>query len=132
MRIIFHSHESTFRICHLAEIIFHEFGKVARWLDGVERAKAGGFGGIGTACIAVGGLYAVGCCGVGSFLACGEIASAGGESLRAACGVVRAGCEIGAIRGEGGWWVRCVSAGFIFALGAEGFCFQAGDFLVVD
>lgn len=109
--VVFGGEEAAFGVCHLAEVVFDELGEVARGADVVQGAEGGGFGGrILAACIAVGG--GGGCGGVGALLAGEEVVW--GEVARGA--------------GEGGGVLGLVALGG-FALGAQGFGFEAVDFL---
>lgn len=75
--VIFHGQEAAFRIGHLAEVVFDEFGEVASGLDLVQGTETawlrGGF--VGTA-IAEGGGH-LSRSGEGAFLTGGDVGVAG-------------------------------------------------------
>lgn len=45
VRVVLRGHESPFRVRHLGEVVFHEFGEVARRLDVVQGSETRGFAG---------------------------------------------------------------------------------------
>lgn len=116
--VVFGGEETAFGVCHFAEVVFDELGEVARGADVVQRAEGGGFGGGVAAFIAVGGGGGCGCgCGCG----CGGVgALLAGEEV--------VGGEVAGGVGERGAVLGLLALGG-FALGAQGFGFEAVDFL---
>ena len=108
--VVFRCQKPAFRVRHLAEVVFDEFGEIVRGLDLVQRPEAAWMGVFGGAAIAEGGWH-VFRSGIGAFVTGDDVA------VTCADGV---GC--------GGWGFLCF-AGNGFALVAESFGFQTVDLL---
>lgn len=109
VRVVLGRQEAALGVRHLAEVVFHELGEVARRLDVVQRAEGGRAPAVRLARIADGGgEVGGGDGGVGAFLSGGDVA---GGTLEGGGGVLAFGALVG------------------FALVTEGFGFEAVDLL---
>lgn len=109
VRVVFRGQEAALGVRHLAEVVLHELGEVARRLDVVQRAEGGRAPGVRLARIAVGG-------GDGG----------GGDG---GVGALLSGADVAGWTLEGGGGVLAFLALVGFALVTEGFGFEAVDLL---